>query len=109
MNDLRLGDPDTFAHGVPHEELAEVRRTTPVVWQALDGEPGFWTVLGHAEVVTVARDPERFSAERGGVVVEDLAPESLEMMRDMRLAMDPPRHGTYRRPLAETFKAKVIA
>jgi cytochrome P450 len=30
------------------------------------------------------------------------------MMRDMLLAMDPPRHGDYRRPLAESFKRKVI-
>ena len=108
MTDLRLGDPDTFAHGVPHEALAEARRTTPVTWQELDGAPGFWAVLRHADVVTVARDPERFSAEVGGVVVEDLAPESLEMMRNMLLAMDPPRHATCRKPLADTFKAKVI-
>ncbi len=105
---LRLADPDTFAHGVPHEELAELRRTTPVAWQDMDGEPGFWAVLRHADVVTVARDPERFSAERGGVVLEDLAPDALAMMRNMLLAMDPPRHGTHRKPLAETFKAKVI-
>jgi len=61
------------------------------------------------DLVRVARDPQRFSAERGGVVLEDLPPESLEMMRGMLLAMDPPRHVTYRRPLADTFKAKVIA
>ncbi len=103
-----LADPSTFAHGVPHEALAELRRTTPVAWQEMDGEPGFWAVLRHADVVTVARDPERFSAERGGVVVEDLDPDSLEMMRGMLLAMDPPRHVTYRKPLADTFKAKVI-
>jgi cytochrome P450 len=108
VTDLRLGDPDTFAHGVPHEELAELRRTTPVAWQEMDGELGFWAVLRHADVVAVARDPARFSAERGGVVLEDLAPESLEMMRNMLLAMDPPRHGVYRKPLADAFKAKVI-
>lgn len=106
---MRLGDPNTFTDGVPHEALAELRRTTPVAWQEMDGEPGFWAVLRHADVVTVARDPERFSAERGGVVLEDLDPESLEMMRGMLLAMDPPRHVTYRKPLADTFKAKVIA
>ncbi len=106
---LRLADPATFAGGVPHEALAELRRATPVAWQEMDGEPGFWAVLRHADVVTVARDPQRFSAERGGVVLEDLPPESLEMMRGMLLAMDPPRHVTYRRPLADTFKAKVIA
>lgn len=104
-----LGHPNTFVDGVPHEAIAELRRTTPVAWQTMKDEPGFWAVLRHADVVTVARDPGRFSAEKGGVVVEDLSPESLEMMRGMLLAMDPPRHVTYRRPLAETFKAKVIA
>ena len=109
MTTLRLGDPDTFATGVPHDALAELRQSAPVLWQELDGEPGYWAVLRHADVVTVARDPGRFSAEEGGVVIEDLPPESLEMMRGMLLAMDPPRHGTYRKPLADTFKAKVIA
>ena len=106
---LRLADPNTFSGGVPHEALAALRQTTPVAWQDMDGEPGFWAVLRHADVVTVARDPLTFSAERGGVVLEDLAPDSLEMMRGMLLAMDPPRHTTYRKPLADSFKAKVIA
>ena len=106
---VRLGDPATYVDGVPHESLAELRRTDPVCWQELDGQPGFWAVLRHADVVAVARDPETFSAERGGVVLEDLSPESLEMMSGMLLAMDPPRHATYRKPLADTFKAKVIA
>ena len=106
---LQLADPSTFADGVPHEALAELRRTAPVAWQEMDGQRGFWAVLRHGDVVTVARDPQRFSAELGGVVIEDLPPESLEMMRGMLLAMDPPRHVTYRKPLADTFKAKVIA
>jgi cytochrome P450 len=42
------------------------------------------------------------------VVLEDLAPEQLAMMRNMLLAMDPPRHVEYRRPLAPSFKATVI-
>ncbi|MBA3281200.1 MAG: cytochrome P450, partial [Acidimicrobiia bacterium] len=95
--------------GVPHDALAELRRATPVAWQQMDGQPGFWAVLRHADVVTVARDPGRYSAEVGGVVLEDLPAASLEMMRGMLLAMDPPRHTTYRKPLADTFKAKVIA
>jgi cytochrome P450 len=104
-----LADPSSFDDGVPHDLLAELRRTDPVAWQEIDGEPGFHAVLRHADVVTVARAPNLFSAEAGGVVLEDLSPESLEMMRNMLLAMDPPRHVTYRRPLAETFKVKVIA
>lgn len=106
---LHLADPATFAGGVPHEALAELARIEPVTWQEMDGQPGFWAVLRHADVVTVARTPDLFSAERGGVVIEDLPPESLEMMRSMLLAMDPPRHQSYRRPLADSFKATVIA
>ena len=33
-------------------------------------------------------------------MLEDLAPEQLAMMRDMLLAMDPPRHVDYRRNVA---------
>lgn len=106
---ISLADPNTFLDGVPHDAITELRRATPVAWQEMDGEPGFWAVLRHADVVTVARHPATFSAEEGGVVLEDLSPESLEMMRNMLLAMDPPRHQDFRKPLAETFKAKVIA
>lgn len=103
-----LGDPNTFSSGVPHEWLADLRRTTPVAWQDMGDDTGFYAVLAHADVVSVAREPNLYSASEGGVVVETLAPESLEMMRHMLLAMDPPRHITHRRPLAETFKVKVI-
>jgi cytochrome P450 len=106
---LRLADPATFAAGVPHEAIDALRAEAPVAWQDMEGEPGFWAVLRHADVVKVAREPVLFSATQGGVVLEDLPPDSLEMMRGMLLAMDPPRHLTYRKPLADSFKAKVIA
>jgi cytochrome P450 len=104
-----LAAPATFADAVPHGALAELRRTQPVYFQEMQGEPGFWAVLKHADVVRVAREPTLFSASEGGVVIEDLAPEQLEMMRGMLLAMDPPRHTDYRKPLSERFKARVMA
>jgi cytochrome P450 len=106
---LDLADPDTYVGGPPHEQLAELRRTEPVYWQDMRGEPGYWAVLRHADVVQVAREPNLFSASQGGVMLEDLAPDQLDMMRMMLLAMDPPRHVDYRRPVAPRFKARVIA
>jgi cytochrome P450 len=100
--------PDVYVEGPPHELFTELRRTQPVFWQDMPDEPGYWAVLRHADVVHVAREARLFSATEGGVVLENLAPEQLTMMRDMLLAMDPPRHGDYRRPLAESFKRKVI-
>jgi cytochrome P450 len=49
-----------------------------------------------------------FSASEGGVVLEDLSPEQLSMMRMMLLAMDPPGHVDYRKNVAPSFKARVI-
>jgi cytochrome P450 len=106
---VELADPRAFVDGPPHALLAELRRTMPVYFQEMRDQPGFYAVLKHADVVQVARHPEIFSASEGGVVIEDLAPEQLEMMRMMLLAMDPPKHHEYREPLSEHFKAKVIA
>jgi cytochrome P450 len=106
---VNLADPRAFVEGAQHEQLAELRRTSPVYFQEMRDEPGFYAVLKHADVVHVARHSDVFSASEGGVVLENLAPEQLEMMRMMLLAMDPPKHTQFRAPLSDHFKAKVIA
>ncbi len=103
-----LYSPNSWVDGVPHDELEELRRTDPVHWQDMPEGGGYWAVLRHADVVEVARHPGVYSASLGGVVLEDLSPESLEMMRHMLLAMDPPVHARHRQPLAPTFGARVI-
>src|SRR6187200_565490 len=80
-----LASPDAFVDGAPHEALTELRRTDPVHWQPMDGEPGFWAVLRHADVAHVARHTEIFSASEGGIIVENVGPELLAMMRNMLL------------------------
>jgi cholest-4-en-3-one 26-monooxygenase len=107
--DLALHRAETYVDGAPHELFARLRRDEPVVFQPMDDQPGYWAVLRHGDVVHVAKHPEIFSASEGGVVIEDLEPASLEQMRDMLLAMDPPRHSAYRRPLAREFSARVIS
>jgi cytochrome P450 len=94
--------------GPPHEVFAQLRRSDPVHWQESRDGNGAWAVLKHADVVHVAKEPVLFSASEGGVVLEDLEPEQLAMMRHMLLAMDPPGHAAYRRPLATSFSARTI-
>jgi cytochrome P450 len=101
-------DPDLYVDGPIHEIFAELRRTQPVYWQEMPGEPGYWAVLKHADVAQVARNPKIFSAEIQGVVLENLPPAQLEQTRSMLLMMDPPRHTAYRKPLVDSFKARVI-
>ena len=103
-----LASPDAFVDGAPHEALAVLRRTDPVHWQPMDGEPGFWAVLRHADVAHVARHTDIFSASEGGIVVENVSPEQLAMMRNMLLSMDPPAHTEHRAPLSLHFRARVI-
>lgn len=106
---LDLSDPETFAGGVPHEALASLRKSDPVCWQPMSGEPGFWAVLRHADVVHVARHPEIFSSHAGGITVEDVHGSTLDRVRTMLLAMDPPRHQTYRAPVSVHFRPRMIA
>lgn len=101
-------DPGIYVDGPIHEMFADLRRTEPVRWQDMPDQPGYWAVLKHADVCHVARHPELFSAETGGVILETPPPERLELSRHMLLMMDPPRHTAYRKPLADSFKARVI-
>jgi cytochrome P450 len=100
--------PETYIDAPPHETFAYLRRTNPVYWQDIPGEPGYWAVLKHADVERVARNPKIFSASEGGVVLEDLEPDRLAQMRGMLLAMDPPRHSDYRRTMVKRFVPRVM-
>jgi cytochrome P450 len=101
-------DPDWYLGDDVHETFARLRREDPVHWQDIDGQPGYWAVLRHADLVQVSRHPELFSSWRGSVVLEDLDPDQLELMRHMLLVMDPPGHTAYRKPLAPHFGARVV-
>jgi cytochrome P450 len=105
---IDLYSPDTYVDAPPHAEFERLRAEDPVHWQPMPDGTGYWAVLRHADVTNVARHPKVFSAEVGGVVLEDLPPETLAMMRDMLLAMDPPRHIDHRRNVAPRFTPAVI-
>lgn len=108
LSDIDIYDPDTYVAEPPHATFARLRREDPVHWQDMPDEPGYWAVTRYADLVHVARHPEVYSASAGGVVLENLDPDALAMMRDMLLAMDPPRHGEFRRVVAPNFTNRVI-
>jgi cytochrome P450 len=107
--DIELYDPDRYVAGAPHDTFARARSNHGVFYQTTPDGGGYWAVLRHADVIEVSRNPEVFSASLGGVVIEDLDAQSLEMMRNMLLAMDPPRHIDHRKNVSPHFRAKVIA
>ena len=108
-----LGVPDIYdralyADGAPHEVFAELRRTSPVHWQDIPGQEGYWSLLTHADVTWASKQPELLSSSEGGITVEDMDDEGLKGLRQMLLGMDPPQHRAMRKPLVPEFSAKVI-
>ena len=106
---IDIYDPDGYVAAAPHEVFAYLRRAQPVFRQEMPDGTFYWAVMRHADVVEVSREPLRFSAQVGGVVLEDMAPERLEQSKNMLLMMDPPRHTALRKEGAHLFKARAIA
>ena len=109
LTDLNLLE-DTWADGVPHDQLAYLREHDPVFWHeqpAEDGE-GFWAVTKYEDIKTISHDWETYSSELGGVFVKDATPEALATIRLTILAMDPPKHHRYRKLVSRGFTPRMI-
>lgn len=106
-------DPDTYVRGVPYDALRRLRERGPVVWvdeAPVTGGPGFWAVLGHAEVRDVLRAPEVYSSHLGATQVRDPATaDDLAYVRRMMLNMDPPAHTRLRALLTKAFTPRAVA
>ncbi|GAA1978183.1 cytochrome P450 [Catenulispora subtropica] len=112
---MEIFQPQTYAHAVPYERFAELRRTTPVCWidepavGAWPEGPGYWGVFAHADVKRVLRDPETFSSHLGGTQIRDPeTPEDLRFVRAMMLNQDPPAQARLRRIVAAAFTPRAV-
>lgn len=105
---IDIYNPDSYTHGIPHEQFAWLRKNAPVFWHDHPDGGGYWALSRHADVVEVSRDFRTFSAERGFVMVDDLPPDILEMARNQLLGMDPPKHGPLRRAVITRFTSRML-
>jgi len=109
LDTIDLTNKDVFVEGVPYQWFETLRREAPVYWHPEpDGGPGFWCVTRYEDVVTVNRDNQTFSSNRGAVFMWDLPREDLEQQRLMMLNMDPPIHTRYRRLVNKGFTPRMI-
>lgn len=108
LEEIDLYSPDGYVDAPPHEVFALLRRECPVFRQGMPDGTSYWAVLTHADVLRVARDPVVFSAQVGGVVLEDQPPEQLEQTKNMLLMMDPPRHTELRTRVSPHFRPNQI-
>lgn len=100
-------DPDVYrAGGIPHGRFRWLRAHAPVYRHT--GEPAFWAVTRHADVVHVSRHPELFSVHRRGAMFLEYGDEELALQRSMMMNMDPPQHTRTRSFVNRCFTPRVI-
>ena len=111
-------DPDLYAHRVPSQEFAELRRTSPVWWNAqrrgsagFDDE-GYWVVTRHADIMEVSRRSELYSSYENTALIrfkEGMSRDDIEVQRVILLNMDPPEHTAVRAIISRGFTPRSVA
>ena len=107
LSEVDLLDPDVFRTGRHHEMFRVLRAEDPIHWSDEPDGSGFWSITRHADLITVNRDAAVFSSAEQGISIPDITPEG-EMVREMMLYMDPPRHTRYRLLVNKGFTPRMI-
>ena len=105
-----LIDPETYANGMPYEELKRIRDDGPVHYMKDDirGVP-YWLITGRAEIDYISKNPKIFSSEARSVLVEEWTEEEMvSIHRNMTINMDPPRHLQNRRKVRTSFSPSAV-
>ena len=103
-------DPDTYAEGMPYEELKNIRQSGPVHWMEdpVEGVP-YWLVTGRDEIDFISKRPQLFSSEARSALAEEWSEQDLENIhRHMTINMDPPRHLQNRGIVRSVFTPRAI-
>ena len=100
---IDLVDTASFDGGQPHEQFRWLREHDPVHKHRFH-DRYFWALTRHEDVRNVGRDHRTFSNHAGGIHIENLPQEGLDMVRNMMLYMDPPEHHRYRRLVRDPFQ-----
>jgi|SRR5271166_4592566 len=110
-------DPEIYAHRLPVQELAELRRTAPIWWneqppdQGGFGDGGYWVVSKHRDVREVSLRSNVFSSAKRSIVPrypEKLAQGQIEAGRTSMIMMDDPEHSRLRKIIARGFTPRAV-
>jgi cholest-4-en-3-one 26-monooxygenase len=110
-------DPELYARRVPSEEFAELRRTSPVWWNAqrrgsagFDDE-GYWVVTRHADIMEISRRSEVYSSYENTALIrhrEGIDRDDIDVQRVILLNMDPPEHTAVRAIISRGFTPRSV-
>ena len=103
-----LHDPETFAHGFPHDTFRALRDDDPVshhehpTWKR-----GYWVVARHADVQRVSRDSATFRNTPHPFIDADM-PEDGGAMSELLISQDPPLHSKLRKLISTGFTPRRV-
>ncbi|MBW8484322.1 cytochrome P450 [Actinomadura parmotrematis] len=110
--EIDLVDPGVYERGgIPLDQFAWLREHDPVHRHQGDparGNPPFWAITLHEDVVHVSRHPEVFSSYERLALFEEPVPEQLALQRMMMLNQDPPEHSRKRSIVNRGFTPRAI-
>ena len=114
--DFDLTDPDMNRRALPIAELAELRHTAPVWWNAQQdsgpfGDGGHWVVTRHSDVREVSRHSELYSSATHTVLPRYPAgtPRAqLQASGNVMLNMDAPHHTELRKIISRGFTPRAV-
>jgi cholest-4-en-3-one 26-monooxygenase len=105
-----LLDPDTYAHGMPYNELKKFRDAGPVVHME-DPRTGvpYWVISRQKELDYVCKHPALFSSAQRSPFPEEYDDFMVEEVhRKNIIGMDPPVHQKMRRVVRNAFTPKKV-
>jgi cytochrome P450 len=101
-----LVDPARFGRqGYPHALWSRLRADAPVAYFEAPGYEPFWAITKHADVLEIAKQPERFASGQGIALrrAGEVVPPT-----DLVVLLDPPRHGPMRRVANSRFTPRAV-
>lgn len=110
-------DPDIHAERLPVEELAELRRSAPIWWNAQpDGvggfdDGGYWVVSKHRDVKEISRRSDVFSSLENTALPrykEGTVQAQRETGKFVLLNMDAPQHTHLRKIISRGFTPRAV-
>jgi cholest-4-en-3-one 26-monooxygenase len=110
-------DPDVLHQRVPLPELAELRQTAPVWWNAQPhgvagfDDDGYWAVTRHSDVKAVSTNPEVFSSHTNTAIIrfnEHITRDQIDAQQLIILNMDPPEHTRLRQIVQRGFTPRSV-
>ena len=71
--DDRLVQSHEYAAGsFPFDEWRWLRANDPIHWTDATGVENFWAITRHRHITEISSQPERFSSERGNIILLSL-------------------------------------